>query len=844
MEVSPDYARSEYRRKIDEHMQRSARQGRAAGLDYFFMNTGQPSRRGLARISWPCARGGCRWVSSRHGSWPDSPAWACRSTCTCFGNTRPRPMPFSSLMFFERRTQSSIKHRRLKYLLLFALRMAVWRCWRWPSRGRSCNRTWRRSAGGPKLTVLAIDNSFSMRAGRPAGARQARSRREWPRRLRRRDDKLQVLAFGSQVHVMGDSAAAIQTIQPVRHAQLLRRAFPRAALHRTIGAHAGGSAPVHGHAEVVHAGQFRRFAPGRQRAVDCASGGRSARVANFAVENVNAPRRVMAPAKRACRPPSPDTEPSRPSAASSLVLNGREMDSKSVDGAGRRPRHRGISAGGSALRTESRRSRIDTGDNLPDDDHFYFSVERAEARRVLFVHGAATSAKRSISGPPWKPPPNRPMRWTRFPWNRAPISIPRKYAFVVLSDVQSLPATFEACAAQLRARGRIGAGGAGPRVRACGKRVPVFDEPIVETRYSRAMAIVSKPPPGSTPGIRPFTTPHNWDDVKFYQAVRVNPGTARVAARLGDDTPLLLEKQIGEGRVLVFTSTFDNIANDFPLHRLLRAVHRAHRELSGAARRKVRAITRSARILELRQAQGTGRRGGGSRSQGRARADARRSHPRAQHAARHGGLLRCEAAQRPSRVGGRECGPPRIRPGRDLRRTRSRCGKIRVRGRVTQLSGGEAESAQQNRIVVVRPDRGAGSGRGRIVVREPALTAEGEPLKAKAAEAEFSAYGGYDESVKGLTDYLRRVERRLRVLAFTRGAAITAAAALIFTVLAVLLANAFAFSDPSVPAPVIALRGAGAGAGRGLDRPAAAAQPAQSRARDRTQVPCSLKSAC
>lgn len=50
----------------------------------------------------------------------------------------------------------------------------------------------------------------------------------------------------------------------------------------------------------------------------------------------------------------------------------------------------------------------------------------------------------------------------------------------------------------------------------------------------------------------------------------------------------------------------------------------------------------------------------------------------------------------------------------------------------------------------------------------------------------------------GLTDYLRRVERRLRILAFTKGAAITAAAALVFTVLAVLLANAFAFSDHSV----------------------------------------------
>ena len=32
------------------------------------------------------------------------------------------PRPFSSLMFFERRTQSSIQHRRLRYLLLLSLR--------------------------------------------------------------------------------------------------------------------------------------------------------------------------------------------------------------------------------------------------------------------------------------------------------------------------------------------------------------------------------------------------------------------------------------------------------------------------------------------------------------------------------------------------------------------------------------------------------------------------------------------------------------------------------------------------------------------------------------------------
>ena len=49
-----------------------------------------------------------------------------------------------------------------------------------------------------------------------------------------------------------------------------------------------------------------------------------------------------------------------------------------------------------------------------------------------------------------------------------------------------------------------------------------------------------------------------------------------------------------------------------------------------------------------------------------------------------------------------------------------------------------------------------------------------------------------------LSDYLARIERRLRVLTITQGAAIFFGAALIATVLAVIMANHFAFSDPSV----------------------------------------------
>jgi hypothetical protein len=56
-----------------------------------------------------------------------------------------------------------------------------------------------------------------------------------------------------------------------------------------------------------------------------------------------------------------------------------------------------------------------------------------------------------------------------------------------------------------------------------------------------------------------------------------------------------------------------------------------------------------------------------------------------------------------------------------------------------------------------------------------------------------------------LTGYLAAVERRLRWLALSRGAAITAVAALGFTMAAVLVANKFAFAPPSVLASRLAL---------------------------------------
>src|ERR1700726_477676 len=67
-------------------------------------------------------------------------------------------------MFFERRTQSSIKHRRLRYLLLLSLRTLLFLLLALAFANPFINRT-AANMSSEKLLLLVIDNSFSMRAG-------------------------------------------------------------------------------------------------------------------------------------------------------------------------------------------------------------------------------------------------------------------------------------------------------------------------------------------------------------------------------------------------------------------------------------------------------------------------------------------------------------------------------------------------------------------------------------------------------------------------------------------------------------------------------------------------------
>jgi len=127
------------------------------------------------------------------------------------------PQPFSSLMFFERGTQSSTRHRRLRYLLLFSLRAALLLLLVLAF----ANPFIRLAAGGAdnKLLLVVIDNSFSMKAGsRFADAKQGALQLL---AARPRAQRAEVMALGGRLAILtqpiqdaGALRSAVESIQP------------------------------------------------------------------------------------------------------------------------------------------------------------------------------------------------------------------------------------------------------------------------------------------------------------------------------------------------------------------------------------------------------------------------------------------------------------------------------------------------------------------------------------------------------------------------------------------------------------------------------------------------------
>ena len=511
------------------------------------------------------------------------------------------PHPFSSLMFFERRTQSSIKHRRLRYLLLLSLRTLLLLLLALAFANPFINRT-AANMSSEKLLLLVIDNSFSMRAG----SRLADARREALSVLssRRPADRAQVMALGSQIQVL---------TQPSQDASALRAAVESPQPGDSRGNFGELARSLRSLAESVPTPIELHLFSDMQKSGMPASFSELALPANvslvlhpvvknaepnWAVESVNVPGQVWDPKKTRVQVVVAGFNTPAATRTISLLANGKTLATQSV----------AVPANGRATaefqsldvpygftRCEV---RIDSADVFPADDVSLFAVERTDPRRALFVYEPGDSRSPIYFRAALASAAEAAFTLDATSVAQAaglPLS---KYAFVVLSDVISVPAAFESELLKYVQTGGsvwVAVGTSASH----STRIPVFGGNILESRYysrtgDRFLSVGEADP--SYPSV---AKADRWSGVKFYFAVRVDPGDARVAARLTDRTPLLLEKKIGEGNVLLFTSGLDNLTNDFPLHPIfVPFVEQTARYLSGTQSRSGARVVDS--FLELR----------------------------------------------------------------------------------------------------------------------------------------------------------------------------------------------------------------------------------------------------
>jgi hypothetical protein len=481
--------------------------------------------------------------------------------------TTPKQVP--SLMFYESRTLSSTHHRRLRYFLLLSLRLAFLALLILAFANPFINRSAAAFASN-RLVLLVVDNSFSMRAGtRLADAKDAAIRVLSAKGAAR----AQVAAFGSELQLM--------TPQPVEDQSALRAAVQSIQPgdgHGNFGELARG---VRAMAESVHtpielhlfsdlqrgqlATTFSEMAlPDNVKLVTHAVITKAQ--PNWTVEAVDVPGQVWGKDAKPVHVQAVVAGFGTPSARRtvSLVVKGKTTATKTVEV----PANGRATVDFPALEVPYGFShcevKIDGGDGFAADDLRRFAVERSDPQKALLIHGYNDNRSPLYVRAALSAAAESAFILESLAVNEAADRQPSNYAFVILSDLNSLPSILENSLTQyVRAGGSllIAAGtSAGAR-----SQIPIFGARIVQTRdYSRVperyMAVGASD--SSYPAV---AKAGGWEGVKFFYALDVEPGDARVIVRLGDQTPLLLEKRIGEGRVVLFTSGLDNLTNDFPL---------------------------------------------------------------------------------------------------------------------------------------------------------------------------------------------------------------------------------------------------------------------------------------
>jgi hypothetical protein len=508
--------------------------------------------------------------------------------------TVPRPM--ASLMFFERGTQSSTKHQRLKYLLLFALRAALLLLVVLAFANPFVRRPVSDPAG--RLLMIVVDNSFSMRAG--TRFTDAKQQALTTLLAKPASQKAQVFVLGGQVAMLTqpteDGSQLRSAVESIQQGDGHASFGELGRVVRTLGEQTKMPADLHLFSDMQRSAMPANFAdmvlPAETKLV-LHPVSKGDVPPNWTVSGVDSPSEVVDPKDRKkSRVVAVVAGWNTPAATKtvSLLVNGRSIATKRVDvpANGRATvEFSPLDVGYGFSRCEV---RIDAADAFPRDDASVFAVRRSDPQKVLFVRGVGDTRSELYFGTALAAAAQ--ASFTMQAASAASVNDldPARFAFVVLSDAISLPPIFERNLQDYVTKGGsvlIGLGtDAGHHA-----RIPLWGSAVRDSHeYTRSGGVTT------TVGQVDFTHPAmadaqpgrdngGWAETKILYALVVDPGDARVVARLSDGTPLLLDKAMGEGHVLLFTTGFENLTNDLPLHPIFVAfVDRTARYLSGTDR--------------------------------------------------------------------------------------------------------------------------------------------------------------------------------------------------------------------------------------------------------------------
>lgn len=227
--------------------------------------------------------------------------------------------------------------------------------------------------------------------------------------------------------------------------------------------------------------------------------------------------------------------------------------------------------------------RIESADSLPQDNRFDFALEKTDLQTVAFVSGATVNLSAKYMETALAAIPNTLYRFQMLAPGQLSEENIRTFAYVV---VDAGTGVFPAIAADLSRYVR--SGGAVwillPRSGVSGTPVPLAETTLRSASQGTERAELRLDTLAPTHPI--FEGLEGLRSIRFLSAWNVDETGFAVLARLGDQTPVLLEKQIGDGRVLLLTSALDSASNDMPFHPVfVPFIERVSRYLSGLTAR-------------------------------------------------------------------------------------------------------------------------------------------------------------------------------------------------------------------------------------------------------------------